>query len=75
VGRAISEVLPFAIAAGAGLAQAGVWGGQAAVGLIVFVVVASLTIAVSVSSISPAASALPMSSTDGGRGSRSTTPR
>jgi Sap, sulfolipid-1-addressing protein len=48
MGSAISEVLSFAIAAGASLAQAGVWGGQAAVGLIVFVVVASLTIAVPV---------------------------
>jgi hypothetical protein len=48
MGRTISEVLPFALAAGASLAQAGVSGGQAAVGLIVFVVVASLTIAMPV---------------------------
>jgi hypothetical protein len=40
--------LALALAAGASLAQAGVSGGQAAVGLTVFVVVASLTIAVPV---------------------------
>jgi threonine/homoserine/homoserine lactone efflux protein len=40
--------LALALAAGASLAQAGVSGGEATVGLIVFVVVASLTIAVPV---------------------------
>jgi hypothetical protein len=75
MGRAISEVLPFALAAGASLAQAGVSGGQAAVGLIVFVVVASLTIAVPVVFRRTGGERAPMSSTDGGRGSRSTTPR
>ena len=40
--------LALSLGAGASLAQAGVPGGEAAVGLIVFVVVASLTIAVPV---------------------------
>ena len=67
--------LALSFAAGSSLAQAGVSGPEAAVGLIVFVVVASLSIAVPVVFYLAGGDRRPRtSSTAGRRGSRATTP-